>query len=179
MVQQHKRARARRSRDEMVQALARHTRLLRAYAELALSNEDYLGEIAGKLRLLIVETKQNTPLLLAVANEFAIDLKPSASTALTYSEFLDSMAFAYNLDSPDFVTVSYRDLIRSWAEQQGAPHEDWDVDEPLAALFSMKGKIDGRSPFANNLIFLARMVVKDAEATLGVLLKPNTAGAKV
>lgn len=89
------------------------------------------------------------------------------------------MAFVYNLGPPDFVTVSYRDLIRSWAEQQGAPHEDWDVDESLAALFSVNGRIDGRSPFANNPIFLARMVVTDAEAILAVLVKPETAGAKM
>lgn len=127
---------------------------------------------------MIVETRQNTPLLLAVAREFTVDLKPSASAALTYTDFLDSMAFVYNLNSPDFVTVSYRDLIRSWAEQQGAPHEDWDVDESLATLFSAKGKIDGRSPSANNLIFLARMVVRDAEAILAVLLKPGSTGGK-
>lgn len=140
MNRERNRAKEKRSRAEIVQALARHTRLLKAYADSAPSNEDYLGEIAGKLRLLIVETKQNTPLLLTVAREFGIAVKPSASTALSYGEFLKSMAFAYKLDSPDFVMVSYGNLIRSWAEQQGAPHEDWEIDEALAALFSAKGK---------------------------------------
>lgn len=39
-------------------------------------------------------------------------------------------------------------------------------------------RIDGRSPFANNPIFLARMVVTTAEAILAVLVKPETAVAK-
>ena len=53
---------------EMTLALVRHTRLLQRTCEHAFAQDDadYLGEVAGKLRLLSVRSKQNEPLLLRV-----------------------------------------------------------------------------------------------------------------
>ena len=47
----------RRTREDMLTALAHHVRLLESYRELAKTNDDYLGEIAGKLRLLVIDSR--------------------------------------------------------------------------------------------------------------------------
>ena len=57
-----------RPREEIVQALRDHVRLLGEYITKAFveGDEAYLGEVAAKLRLLATETGQNKPLLLDV-----------------------------------------------------------------------------------------------------------------
>ena len=64
---------------EMVDALASQIRLLEAHVVKAQSDRAYLGEVAGKLRLLIVDTRSNKALLLRVADAYSARLSPASS----------------------------------------------------------------------------------------------------
>ena len=58
-----KRKKIPRSSADMFRALLRHVHLLRGYAKKAFEEGDrrYLGEVAGKLRVLATSTRTNEP----------------------------------------------------------------------------------------------------------------------
>ena len=69
---------------ELIEALQRHTRLLRKIAQHAFQDQDddYFGEVAGKLRLLVHERGSNKPLLLGLMDEFGLDVLISTTLLL-------------------------------------------------------------------------------------------------
>ena len=169
MTDSRKRKRIGRSKYDMLIALARHVRLLESYTELAMTNDDYLGEIAGKVRLLVVKTKQNKPLLLTVAEAFGAPVpQGQAATpetpAMTWPEVLQLPALhvEYGGGRPS-MTMSFQDLIRAWAEQTGAPHEDWSMDEGLHVMFSPHPQISGAQLSRQTMIAIGRSVVRSAK----------------
>jgi hypothetical protein len=70
-------ARIPRELPELVQTLRRHVELLRDCGKRAFEDEnpDYLGEVAGKLRLLVLDRGSNKPLLLGLMREFDVDIE--------------------------------------------------------------------------------------------------------
>jgi hypothetical protein len=65
-----------RSQSEMLEALKEHRDLLREYHDRACMGGDnrFLGEVAGKLRLLVLKTGRNRPLLLDLMVQFGADV---------------------------------------------------------------------------------------------------------
>jgi hypothetical protein len=102
-----------RQSPELFDALQRHVRLLRTYAERAFvgGDADYLGEVAGKLRVLVLDRGRNKPLLLKLMEEcdvgFEVALNDlTGATALDLEENLASTAFAGQTSNGR--TTSYR-----------------------------------------------------------------------
>jgi hypothetical protein len=125
---------------EMVEALARQVRLLDAYVKRAQSDPDYWGEVASKLRLLIIErARNNRALLLRVADEYDARLRFGSSRPdggpLTWDEFLDRQMLGQGERS-----ITFREVICRWAEQMGGAHEDWSVDEMLLKTHTTRGR---------------------------------------
>ena len=86
---------------DLVEALRRHVEVLRKYARWAFEDGDpaFLGEVAGKLRLLVLERGRNAPLLLYLLDEFEVDIEvsmrpPFSPSTLCLDDYLDSLAFA-------------------------------------------------------------------------------------
>lgn len=117
----------------MVTALKRHVRLLWAYVANAQTDADYFGEIAGKLRLLIVQGKSNRPLLLEVADAYglAVSVDEPGDPYRSFEAFLDN-----NMLKVGDRAITFREVICRWAEQSGGAHEDWALDEMLTKTWT-------------------------------------------
>jgi hypothetical protein len=137
----------------MVAALHRHIKLLREYAQKAFvgNDMDYGGEIVGKLRLLATKSRANTPLLIRLMRDTGIEtlvtlggppipLEPGgpilAGQQITLAEYMELPAIGIRVSSGAFVILTKEQFVRAWAEQTGAPHEDWTMDEPLSTILS-------------------------------------------
>lgn len=160
----------------MVEALSRNVRLIDAYVDKAMTDDDYLGEIAAKLRVLIVDIPRNrkhTPLLLGVANAYksTLGINPingDNRAAFTWTQFLDSMAMHTSKPGNEPHTLTYRDFIRGWAEQAGGAHEDWEIDSALLEMIQFGARVGDRGfPIAkNNLLAIAKNVSQSAKVLL-------------
>lgn len=181
MTQQEDRVR---SIEEMVEALRKHTRLLREYCRKAFAESDtaYGGEVAGKLRLLATRSRANTPLLIRLFKETAIEpkitmdgppipLEPGgpilAGQKLSLEEFMNLPAMGVRVPSGSFITLNKEQFVRAWAEQTGAPHEDWTMGEALSTILSMKIYIFGLQGAYAELNGTASTVLTVAEQFLG------------
>jgi hypothetical protein len=140
--------------NNLLAALERHLSLLREYSERAFRKGDasFYGEVAGKLRVLVYEKGRNKPLLLALIREFNLEIpvtinKPRGNIQMTLEEYLDSLAVAIRTPSSGMVSVSKRDFIAIWAQQYGASHEDWEINEELAEALG-SGMFIGQMPIA-------------------------------
>jgi hypothetical protein len=134
---------------EMVQRLEAQLDLLDNFARAAFGekNEVFLPEVATKLRVLLVRSRHNKPLLLEVADRLGVTLEvtldgppgvrsspesasPQAGDVMSLDSFFDLQAVTIRT-SKGLVSMTKRELIRAWAEQLGGAHEDWSVDEAL------------------------------------------------
>jgi hypothetical protein len=133
-----------RSLQELAERLRDHTALLNEYIDKVKNGDRrYLGEVAGKLRLLVSGRQaKNKPLLFLLANATGDDLTfevggpPGfdwgygvSGQSASLAAYLDSMAFIVGGH-----TLTNAEVIRRWAQQHGSAHEDWQVDRHLLAL---------------------------------------------
>jgi hypothetical protein len=134
---------------ELIEALERHVRLLKEYSERAFEGgeSDFGGEIAGKLRLLVTRSNTNRPLLLDLMSRAGINPvvalggppvqplsgKPGPGDKLTLEEYMGLDAVGIRV-ADEFVLLDKTQLIRLWAQQAGAAHEDWSLEPTLDAI---------------------------------------------
>jgi hypothetical protein len=168
-------ARIPRKTREMVAALRRHTELLANFSSHAFDEGDdnYLGEVAGKLRLLVYESRTNKPLLLTLADDLGADTSFELSgppgfdfghglvggQRTSLREYLAGMAFFGTAKSGERVELSKMDVIALWSQQMGAAHEDEAIDPRLHYLMSTGVSIGGRSSEAQLLRSIANTVL--------------------
>lgn len=125
-----------------------HLSLLREYSVRAFDKGDasFLGEVAGKLRVLVYQSRSNKPLLLDLMDHYRIEIEipisdPTGDFKVTPNEYLDLLAFAIRTPTQGLVQVTNRELIGLWAQQHGASHEDWEINEELASVFTISGQL--------------------------------------
>jgi hypothetical protein len=130
--------------DNLVATLRQERDKLFSFGHLAFreNKAEYLGEVAGKLRLLACSTRTNRPLLLDLADEFGIALNVTvggpegwtfmsgqkAGDVLPLREWIDTFAFSCQTSAGQ-VQLTKRQLILIWASQQGGAHQDWELNE--------------------------------------------------
>ena len=186
--------RLKRDISEMVDRLVSQLAVLDRVATIAFGNEsrtEFLPEVATKLRLLTVPSKQNKPLLLEVAKALSLPLVVTLGgppipiqlnnktfmpgDAITLDQFLDLGAVTMRT-SAGLITFTKRELIRAWSEQLGGAHEDWTVDEGLVNAVTTEVRVLGMNPTVmelrntthlviskgNELVAAARMTLLDA-----------------
>jgi hypothetical protein len=165
-----------RSLTDLVRALNRHVRLLRLYAKQAFDahDDDYLGEVAAKLRLLTIEKKNtNVPLLIEIMNVCEIKA-PLVAKAADGSRRGDPMSLAEVLDGPAVkvvtstgdVRLTKRELIKAVAEKHGGAHEDWAHPEYLTVIRESKLRVKGYSSLAAVLKPIATAVLTTSDHVL-------------
>ena len=131
---------------EMISQLETQLGLLERYAHqaFALGETQFLPEVATKLRILLVRSRHNKPLLIDVAG--ALGFTPIVTLSgppirrppgekgpgdhISVDAFFDRDAVGV-MTAAGFVMMTKRQLIRAWSEQLGGAHEDWAVDEAL------------------------------------------------
>jgi hypothetical protein len=137
----------------MAEALATHVSLMGAYIVKVEEGEDqYLGEIAGKLRLLVLKKGANKPLLIRVAALSGYELTyrygdtpgiedgPQPFEEIAFDTWLKRTAAIIQTESsaPGHVELSHADLVAVWAEQAGSAHEDWSHTESFKTIRGME-----------------------------------------
>ena len=158
--------RARRELEEMVEQLSRQLDLLDEYACHAFveRRSEFLPEVAGKLRILLVRSRNNVPLLFEVAQRLDVVPKvvldgppikappgePGPGDEIALNQFFEMNAVTIRT-SAGLVTMTKRELIRAWCEQLGGAHEDWAVDEALINAVRSPILIGGMQPSAMEL----------------------------
>ena len=135
----------------MLKTLQSQTDLLKDYYHKAFVEKKtiYLGEIAGKLRLLVIDEGTNKALLLRLMKEFddeflfTLNGPPGKSRTSKYQsgdkisiqEFLNIESHtsdeAKKRKTTGIEIITKRDLIKRWSQQLGSAHQDWAVDEDL------------------------------------------------
>jgi hypothetical protein len=152
---------------ELVAALERHTALLREYHQKAFidGGERYLGEIAGKLRLLVYEHGRNKPLLLHLMDELKVEslvtvtgppqfeIEPGihGGDRVDLRTWLEMLSFAATATDGELLRLTKKQVIGLWAQQQGAAHEDWTLDESLVRLRD-RGVFIGELPAGSQVL---------------------------
>jgi hypothetical protein len=145
----------------MVERLDAQLKLLEENGRQAFEqgDETYLPEVATKLRILLVRSRMNKPLLFEVAAQVGLKLQLSLDgppmlkkegeigpgDTISLDEFFDLQAVTIRT-SVGLITLTKRELIRAWAEQLGGAHEDWSVDEALINAVRFPLLITGMQP---------------------------------
>ncbi len=180
-----RRRRIPRETAERFEALRRHTSLLRDFYARAFAEGDdrYLGEVAGKLRVLVYESRTNHPLLLDIAEQFGIDTSFTISGPPQFEiapgvhggdqvdlrEWLNYLAFFTTTETGEQLQLSNIEVITLWAQQTGASHEDPELDERLHRLRNSGVYIGGRASDAAVLQSIAATVLSVAERVLDAI----------
>jgi hypothetical protein len=129
---------------DLIAALRRHVELLRVYAHHAFQegNELFLGEVAGKLRMLVAEHGQR-PLLLDLMDELGADVRfklnlppikdPDYDKEITLRHYMKREGPGTATES-QFRMLSHSKFVQEWANQYGTAHEAWKVKEHFLNL---------------------------------------------
>ena len=125
-------------------------------------NADYFGEVASKLRLLIVQGKSNRPLLLAVADAYGVPVSANepGDPDRSFGQLLDGQMLKIGENA-----ITFREVICRWAEQSGGAHEDWALDEMLTKTWT-DARVNNVSLGESNLTAVAVKVVFRANELL-------------
>jgi hypothetical protein len=134
----------------------------------------YLGDVAGKLRVLVVYksgNKKHRPLLLDLMDVTGIDVpitinKPGGQIQTDLRSYLARFQCAIKLPSGELAELTKSDLIVLWAEQCGAAHEDWELDERLTTIFAGGLFINGQPVYGYALCGICRTVLSVARRFL-------------
>ncbi len=125
--------------EDLLHTLIRHLSLLEDFAQRAFGEGDdrYYGEIAGKLRVLVVRTRTNKPLLLDLMVKYESTVKvtldrPVGPKAVSLEDYLAEVCFMQHTPSGERAIFTRSKFIASWAQQFGASHEDWEHTEDFA-----------------------------------------------
>jgi hypothetical protein len=188
--------RVQRSAADMATALGHHVTLLSRYIAAAKAGDPlYLGEIAGKLRLLVITKGGNKPLLLRFAelagDELMIALEEApipplpghagVGDAIDIGTFLDLVAVALQIPDSggELIPFSHREFVTAWAQQYGAAHEDWGLPETSGAGVAFPVRLGGSKAHALTLLRIADAIHRVAGGYLAQLTDEKIAAAEV
>lgn len=160
-----------RSDEDLLESLGRHIRLLRDYNVKAFkeNNADYLGEVAGKLRLLVYERGRNKPLLKDTMKKFNIDVRlemigPAFPNGANIGEYFSHVCGAFgSTDGKERIEVTPMGVVVTWAQQMGSSHEDPLLDKEFAELINHGLFINGRQIAVDELRRASKFVLLAAE----------------
>ena len=157
--------------SEMVHSLRTQLSLLEDYSRRAFEEgrAEFRPEVAAKLRILLVASRHNKPLLLQLAARLGVTLEvvldgppirrppgePGPGDRISLDAFYDLQAVTTRT-SGGLITMSKRELIRAWAEQLGGAHEEWSVDEALIRAVKAPIFVNGMQPTVIELANCAR-----------------------
>src|SRR3989344_9642657 len=114
-----------RSDNNLLESLRKHINLLQKYHEKAFveGDTDYLGEVAGKLRLLIYDRGRNKALLKDMMRKFNIDVRLEMigrgfPNGANIDEYFNHVGGAFRpTDEEDLIEITPMGVVADWAQQ--------------------------------------------------------------
>jgi hypothetical protein len=172
-----------RTQLELITRLQEHCEILEDFHQKACreGHTKYLGEIAGKLRLLVYQSRSNRPLLLDLMADTGIEVpftidSPRGQYNSDLRSYLSDLACVIRLPSGELAKLTKYDLIALWSQQSGAAHEDWALDERLSTIFAQGFFVNGQPIQGAALCGICRTVLHVARQFLSQVT-PNKDGA--
>jgi hypothetical protein len=161
---------------DLIAALRRHVDLLRIYAHHAFQecDERYLGEVAGKLRILVAEHGAK-PLLLDLMDELGADVRVKLNLPpVQDDDYGKEMTLRRYMDRPGagiateagFRMLGHAEFVREWANQYGTAHEAWRVTEHFLNLRNAGVFIGGEAANVATLRVITNTVLHVADRFL-------------
>lgn len=175
-----------RQKKDLIKQLVKNVTLLKKYSILAFKhdNKDYLGEVAGKIRLLTYSSKgsQNKPLLLDLMDKYKfnklliIDGPPlkypegvEVPVAVTLRDYLEFDSVSVMIPDKGMQTLTKKQFINLWASQDGSAHVDWELHEVFARAISTQFPLFGINPHEYELKSISNQVIYIADEFLNFL----------
>jgi hypothetical protein len=164
---------------DLIAALPRHVKLLRFYAHRAFEEHDelFLGEVAGKLRMLVTAHGQR-PLLLDLMDELGADVRfklnlppvkdPDYDKEITLRHYMRRTALGIATGS-GFRMLSHSQFVCEWANQYGTAHEAWVVTEHFLNARNAGVYIGGAAASVATLRGITNTVLQVADRFLAQL----------
>jgi len=178
-----------RSDEDLLKTLEEEVDKLKELYFKTFREEDlkYLGDVAGKLRVLVYEGGKNKPLLLHLMDKFEINIlitldgppvqplpgQPSPGDKITLRRFLDLLAVEIRVKSGDFMKSTKKELIAKWSQQSGGAHQDWELDEDLFAMQNTGINLFGMPPEAHEFKATTKTVLHVAKQFFEKINKNN------
>lgn len=168
----------------MIESLHGHVDLLRAYiTKVQEGDAQYLGEVAGKLRVLVLDAGSNKPLLTRLARlcDYGLVVQlgdqppiidgPKPFERVPLEDWLKRVVVSLQTPSsaPNLVEISCVDLVANWSQQSGSAHEDWSHSESFHMLRQDEVFIGGQPASQRALLTIAFTVLSIAEDFLDAL----------
>jgi hypothetical protein len=175
---------------DLVAALRRHVELLRVYAHYAFQerNELFLGEVAGKLRMLVAEHgRSQRPLLLDLMDELDADVRfkldlppvrdPDYDKEITLRHYMARKGLGIATAS-GLRMLSHSEFVREWANQYGTAHEAWRVTEHFLNARHAGMYIGGEAANVATLRRITNTVLHVADSFLAEVIDEAVEAAK-
>lgn len=169
----NKKIKVQRSTSALLKKLLLHLKLLNELSDKAFyecEHEDYLGEVAGKLRVLVIETRTNKPLLINLMHHF--EYERAWINGIGVEKTLRTFMYGLAVMHRDACEFSYEKTIRYLSQQSGGSHEDWELDPELHYLLYEDRSKSCDSPYIVRIIRNTVNVVL-SEATMFLLYLHN------
>ena len=140
-----------RTDEDLLKTLKEEIQKLKEFYYLVYYKDDlkYLGEIAGKLRILVVDEggKRHKALLLELMDKFNCHIPyvhdgppmidpPHPGDELSLRVFLDLRAYMGRTRSGELADMTKKDVIIAWSQQRGSAHQDWEIEEDLDSFLN-------------------------------------------
>ena len=140
-----------RSENDLIRALRRHLRIEASHhrAVFVDGNTDLVGALAVELRILVLKSRNNTPLLRKLMTQTEIevpvhlgDVPPGLYPGhdpirgMSLEAYLAVRAINRRISTGELVSFTNGDLVQGLANKLGGAHEDWTIPEGLARIIS-------------------------------------------
>ncbi len=163
-----------RTEGELIKALQDQLHILKEAIERVKTGDfAYTKVIAASLRVLVLKTTKNKPLLLNLAKKYDFpliitrDVPPFKPATISIQDLLDELYFA---SGTEHVKITKRELIAKSAQQEGLSHEDESLDKDYLISKPKGLYIGGLPPDVRALLGLGQCIYQAGNNLLVKLL---------
>lgn len=151
-----------RSNEELIKRLEERLKHLEIDLNHLKSDLSYAGRVAVELRVLVVKTNTNIPLLLYLAEQYGYELSYSIDAPphmASSANLLDTLNSDYQVKYEGKVITKVIELIKTIADKEGA-HEDLEYSNSHLDAKSEEFNIGGYPAYIYQLLVIGHTVLR-------------------
>lgn len=166
-----------RTDQELINALQDQLHILKeAIDKVKIGDFAFAKVIAAVLRVLVIKTTKNKPLLLNMSKKYNFpliikrDVPSFKNSTILIQDMLNDLYFASNVNN---VRMTNREFITNFAQQQGLSHEDTSLDRDFVISKSTGFLWGGLPAETRGIVGLGECVHRAGSGLLTELLKQS------